>query len=455
MRPPTAVIVGAGLAGSLLAIYLARRGMRVEVFERRSDMRRGGAGGGRSINLALSLRGIHALEQVGVADAILDDAIPMQGRMIHSPDGTQTLQPYSPRSGEVINSVSRGGLNMLLMDRAEAFPEVTLHFGQRCQEVDLDGPAVTFCDESDGTVRTVSPEVLFGCDGSGSAVRMAMQQRGRFNFSQHYLEHGYKEVTIPPGAGGTFQMETHALHIWPRGHYMLIALPNPDGSFTGTLFLPYGGDPGFDGLDSDDAVTDFFRLDFGDVLPLMPELAAEFAANPTGSLVTVRCEPWHSGGRVLLVGDSAHAIVPFYGQGMNCAFEDVVELDACIERHGPDWTAVFADYAARRKPNADAIADLALENFIEMRDRVADPVFVRKRQAELAMERRFPERFRSKYSLVTFSRRPYAEALQRGRLQDEILMEMCGVVDTLADLDLEMALERIEAALAERGWTDA
>lgn len=443
MRKEHVAIVGAGLAGSLLAVYLARRGFRVDVYERRPDMRRESISAGRSINLALSVRGIHALQEVGLAGNILADAIPMKGRMMHSPKGELTFQPYGKDPREVINSISRGGLNMLLLDAAESYDEVQIFFNERCTGADVERGELLFQNERSGAARAVTADTIIATDGAASAVRMELQKTGRFNLSQQYLEHGYKELAIPPAAGGGFRIAQHALHIWPRGSFMLIALPNLDGSFTCTLFLPYAGEPGFDNLDRPEKVREFFRTTFADALPLIPELETDFFANPTGSLVTIKCFPWHHRGKVLLLGDAAHAIVPFYGQGMNCAFEDCTLLNRILGDFGPDWERVFAAYQAQRKRDTDAIADLALENFIEMRDQVADPVFLRKRQVELMLETKFAGQFLSKYAMVTFSRLPYSQALEKGRLQDQLLMEICARVEGVEELELDAVYEEV------------
>lgn len=449
MSKPKVIVIGAGLAGSLLAIYLARRGLRVEVYERRPDMRRQEISAGRSINLALSLRGIVPLQQVGLADKILAHAIPMRGRMIHSPEGELTFQPYGSRPEEVINSVSRGELNCLLMDGAESFSEVSLHFNQRCTGMDFKTGEVRLYDLERRENRVVKGDTVIACDGSGSALRLSMQKSRRFNLNQLYLEHGYKELSIPAGEGGAFRMEKNALHIWPRGSFMLIALPNLDGSFTCTLFFPFEGRNSFATLNSDARVSRFFEETFPDALPLMPTLLPDFRENPTGSLITIKCFPWHVGGKMLLLGDSAHAVVPFYGQGMNCAFEDCLVLNECIERHGTDWGTVFTEYQSLRKENADAIADLAMENFIEMRDTVADPHFLMKKKLELLLEEKFPGRFRSKYAMVTFQRIPYSQAMRRGRKQDEILMELCRAAESLDKLDPAEVLARVEKECAD------
>lgn len=444
MASEKVTIIGAGLAGSLLAIYLAKKGFRVDVYERRPDMRRESISAGRSINLALSTRGIYALKEAGLAKAVLKDAIPMKGRMIHPREGDLAFQPYGTKPHEVINSVSRGGLNKALMDTAEGYPNVSLYFHQRCLEVDFDSGDVQLYDEKHREEKVIHAEVLFGCDGAGSAVRLAMQKRGRFNLQQSFLEHGYKELTIPPGNDGEYRMEPNALHIWPRETFMLIALPNPDRSFTCTLFYPFEGKHSFAALDTPLKLSRFFHREFPDALPLMPTLEENFFRNPTGSLVTIKCFPWQVSGKALLLGDAAHAIVPFYGQGMNCAFEDCTILNQVIEKHGTDWESVFAEYQRKRKPDADAIADLALDNFIEMRDKVADPVFQLKKKIELLLEQTYPGKFYSKYSMVTFHRTPYSIAKEKGEAQDHALMEIARSLPDPDQLDAAGIFEQLQ-----------
>jgi len=410
------IIVGAGLAGSLLAISLARLGRTVEVYERRLDPRRKGFIGGRSINLALSIRGINALERVGLAERVLADAIPMRGRMMHGVTGGLTFQPYSKDPSDTINSVSRGGLNITLLDAAEACEGVTIRFGARCLDVDLENAAATFVDEQSGEEFTAQADALLGTDGAFSAVRGAMQKTDRFDYSQEYLEHGYKELTIPPGAGGEFAMAPHALHIWPRGGSMMIALPNQDHSFTCTLFWPYQGAHSFEAVQRREDILAFFERHYPDAVALMPTLVEDFETNPTSSLVTVRCWPWRVG-RSLILGDAAHAIVPFYGQGMNCAFEDVAALADRLTASGFDIDEAFEEFQARRKPNAEAIADLALANFIEMRDKVGSRWFLLKKKGEKILHRLFPKAFLPLYNMVSFTTIPYAEAVARARGQ--------------------------------------
>ena len=418
-----AVIAGAGLAGSLLAVLLGRRGWTVDVFERRDDPRARGFIGGRSINLALSTRGITALERAGLAEQVLGEAIPMRGRMMHDRAGELTFQAYSRGAKRAINSVSRSGLNLLLLRAAGELPDVRLHFRHRLEDVDLDAGEAIFVRE-DGTHVTARGTLLVGADGAFSAVRARMQRNPGFDYSQSYLEAGYKELTIPATEDGGFRLDEHALHIWPRGGSMMIALPNRDGTFTCTLFWPMEGDHSFAGLpesSSDDEIMGFFRREYGDAVPLMPTLLEDYRENPTSTLVTIRCDPWHWGDRVVLVGDAAHAIVPFYGQGMNAAFEDVRILDEMLEAAGDDPAKVLPAFSRRRKPAGDAIADLALANFVEMRDRVASPLFLARKKLEKVLSGVLPGTFEPLYDLVSFSNTPYHEAREKARRQDRIL----------------------------------
>lgn len=442
-------LIGAGLAGSLLSIYLARRGFDVEVFERRPDMRTEAISAGRSINMALSTRGIYALQQVGVLDTVMQQAIPMRGRMIHALNGSLSFIPYGKDETEVIYSISRAGLNIALLNAAEQHG-VRIHFRQKCTGLHLRQGEIELLDTKTRQSRRLRVDRVIGTDGSASAIRTAMLPAPRFNFSQAYLEHGYKELTIPPNAGGGFRMEKNALHIWPRGTYMLIALPNPDGSFTCTLFYPFHGPHSFETLKKPDDVRRFFEQEFPDAVPLLSSLTEEFFENPTGSLVTIRCFPWHFGSRAGLLGDAAHAIVPFFGQGMNCAFEDCTYFNGSLDQHPGDWERMFRTFETLRKPNTDAIADLALANFIEMRDHVADPKFALKKEIELALEARFPTRFIPKYSMVTFHRTiSYATAQARGRIQDRILEKLSAGIDSVEALDWALAEQLVLSELQE------
>lgn len=472
---PKLIIVGAGLAGSLLAIFLAKRGIEVDVIEARSDMRKGPVDGGRSINLALSDRGIAALRQVGMDEQVLDEAVPMYGRMIHSVGGETKLLPYSGRKGEHINSVSRAGLNIALMNEAEKYPGVQFIFNHRCVQFNTSVGEMMFANG-----RTMRGETIIATDGAGSIIRESIAVGiPNFELSQVFLEHGYKELHIPAGPFGKFLIEKNALHIWPRHKFMMIALPNFEGSFTCTLFLADGSEPPavaggltqpdgnpvapsrkfqplataggsddeptFDQLNTKRSLLDFFHREFPDAVPLMPNLEEDFFRNPTGSLGTIRCWPWNFEDKVLLVGDSAHAMVPFYGQGMNCAFEDVRVLGDLIDKYGTDWQTVFWKYGDLRKFNADAIQDMAEENFYEMRDATADPVFQRKRELETRLEQTYPDYF-SKYSMVTFREDlPYTVAKEKGNAQDRLLMEICACVDNADDLNLDEVIEKIKS----------
>jgi kynurenine 3-monooxygenase len=415
-------LLGAGLTGPLLATYLVKRGFYVELYERRSDMRVHDVGGGRSINLALSTRGIHALEAVGIADEVLGDAIPMYGRMIHDLEGHQELQPYGT-AGQAINSVSRAGLNIELMNAAERLG-VKIHFSAKCSHVDLKNRTVEIENEATGVKQTITPGVVIATDGANSALRQAMEEQlPDFHSEVEWMGHGYKELSIPSGRGGRYLMEKNSLHIWPRHEFMMIALPNPDGSFTNTLFAPWEGPDGLNAIRSDDDVMEYFGKYFPDAIPLMPTLLEDWHRNPTSKLATVRCAPWYFRDWALLVGDSAHAVVPFYGQGMNACFEDCYVLDQLLAGNPESWDELFAGFYMSRKPNADAIADLALENFIEMRSKVVDPKFLRKKRIDSSLHEMFPDRWMPLYGMVTFSTIPYAEAQERERQQDNLLDE--------------------------------
>ena len=420
------VIVGAGLAGSLLARYLARDGWRVSVYERRPDPRRAGYGGGRSINLALSARGFSGLAGVGLDERVRKhDAIRMPGRMIHPVSGPLIFQPYSADPGDAINSVSRGGLNLTLLEAASEYPNASFHFECTCVDVEPDAPAAII--RAGAGTEHVACDLLIGADGAYSAVRARLQRAERFDYSQSYLDHGYKELYMPPAAGlgldaarfGGYAMEPHALHIWPRGGAMMIALPNRDQSFTCTLFWPFRGEHGLEGLRTPPEIAAFFAEHYPDALPLMPTLARDYLGNPTGTLVTIRCAPWTHAGKVCLIGDAAHAIVPFYGQGMNAAFEDVRDLAALLK--GRDQRGALEEFESLRKPSADAIADMAIENFVEMRDKVGDAGFRYRKRIEQVLHRLFPDRVTPQYNLVSFSTVPYQEARRRGRELEQMV----------------------------------
>lgn len=439
-------LVGAGLNGPLLAIGLVKRGFDVQIYERRPDLRNVQISSGRSINLALSTRGIHALSQAGLWNDMREIVIPMKGRMMHLVASELTFQPYGKNEAEVIHSISRADLNTALLSTAEA-QGARIFFQQRCTGIDLETGDVHIRDEQSGEVRTVKSGAVIGCDGSSSVIRSAMLKSPRFNYSQQYLDYGYKELTIPSAAEGKHAMEANALHIWPRGNFMLIALPNIDGTFASILFLPFDGPASFAQLSSAWSVTEFFQTHFPDAVSLMPTLTGNFFTNPTGSMVTVKCSPWHINGRTLLLGDSAHAIVPFFGQGINCGFEDCTCLFELLDRYGAEWKRVFDEFESARKINTDAIADLAVDNFIEMRDRVADPRFLFRKKVELALEARYPRFFVPKYAMVTFHRIPYSVAMQRGIVQERMLAELCDGIDRLEDLDWSKAERLIHSEL--------
>ncbi|PYJ99472.1 MAG: kynurenine 3-monooxygenase [Verrucomicrobia bacterium] len=426
------ILIGSGLAGGLLAAYLGRRGYDVDLYERRADPREGNIIGGRSINLALSTRGIHALEQLGIADEVLQHAIPMRGRMIHDKPGNLHFAPYDVDPNKHINSIGRAALNTAVIEAAQRYPNVRVHFSHRCTDVDLDSGTAELVDSSVEAgvspadpvrqVIEVSADTIIGVDGAFSAVRQSMHKKlADFEYDESYLAHGYKELTIPPALDGSWRMEKEALHIWPRKSFMMIALPNPDGSFTCTLFWEFEGPRSFASTKTDDDVRRFFDEEFPDAVPLMPALLEDFKNNPTGSLVTIRCAPWYHKDKVALVGDAAHAVVPFYGQGMNAAFEDCVVLDECLAEFPDNRERAFAEYFARRKENADALADLAVENFIEMRDKTASRTFRAKKKLDHALEAALPGIYLPLYTMVTFTRIPYAEAAQRARRQDSII----------------------------------
>ena len=426
------VLIGSGLAGGLLAAYLGRRGYEVDLYERRADPREGNIVGGRSINLAISTRGIHALEQIGIADEALQHAIPMRGRMIHDKSGALHFSPYDVDPKNCINSIGRGALNAAVIEAAQRYPNVRVYFNHRCTDVELDG-AVAHLEKTDGAVESAvsaaNPKIMaahgdavIGVDGAFSAVRQSMQmQINRFEYDESYLAHGYKELTIPPAPDGSWRMEKNALHIWPRKSFMMIALPNPDSSFTCTLFWEFEGPRSFATTKTDDGVRRFFDEEFPDAVPLMPTLLEDFRQNPTGSLVTIRCAPWYYKDKVTLVGDAAHAVVPFYGQGMNAAFEDCVVLDECLEEFPDNRERAFGEYFSRRKVNADALADLAIGNFIEMRDKTASKTFRAKKKLDHFLEAVLPGIYLPLYTMVTFTRIPYATAAKRAQTQDAIV----------------------------------
>ena len=421
------LIVGAGLCGSMLALRMAQRGYQVVVYEIRSDLRKSDISAGRSINLALSNRGLKALRMAGIEEKARELCIPMKGRLMHDVASNTFESNYSGREGEFINSISRGDLNGLLLTEAEKYSNVKIHFNTRCLEIDIETKIASFQSFDSEKQFTVQADVIFGTDGAGSSLRKSYEKQfPEFSVTQDFLTHGYKELEIPADINGNHIISKEHLHIWPRGDYMLIALPNMDGSFTVTLFLSYSeGLYNFDNLVTEEKIIEFFKKDFPDALSLIPDVLKEFENNPTGKLGTVKCYPWSYKGNTLLLGDSSHAIVPFYGQGMNASFEDVYVFDNVLNQFEGDWLTVFSEFQKQRKIDTDAIADLAIDNYYEMRDHVANPLFKEKRIVEMNLEKYFPTEYFSKYSLVTFNEYiGYHEAMTKGRAQDKVLLKM-------------------------------
>ncbi len=420
-------LIGAGLTGPLMATYLAQHGYDVEIFERRHDMRKENIRAGRSINLAMSIRGIQALKEVGVYEKIDLLTIPMKGRMIHDLDGSTHLQPYGQKEKEVIYSVSRATLNMELMSFAENTGKVTIHFNQDCTDVDLDEKTFTIMNKYTGEKDLHNFDLIMGVDGSASAVRESMVDKGGIKFNHKPLGHGYKELTISPSDGGGFQLEPHALHIWPRGQFMLIALPNMDRSFTCTLFFPMEGETSFATVNSKEEIVSLFETYFPDTVPLFNHLTEEYQTNPTGNLGSVYCNPWNVGNSALLLGDAAHAVVPFFGQGMNASFQDCTVLNSLLKEYDGDWNTILNEFSKLHVRNGHAIADMALENYIEMRDKVNDNYYKKRRELELKMEQFFPSEFIPRYSMVSFHQLPYSKVYEKGekqfKLLDQILAE--------------------------------
>lgn len=442
------LIIGAGLCGSLLALRLGQRGYNVTVYEMRPDLRKVDLSAGRSINLAFSNRGYKAMKLVGIEDKVEALCIPMNGRMLHDKEGNTTLSNYSGREHEYINSISREALNILLLDEAEKHQNVTIHFNKKCKSVDFEKTTAHFQDYNTKDEFIEDADTIIATDGAGSALRKSyyLGKKFLFSFSQDWLTHGYKELTILPTKNGDYQTYKNALHIWPRGDFMIIALPNLDGSFTVTLFLSYTeGEYNFNNLTTPKIVTEFFQKEFPDALELMPNLTEEFFENPIAPLGTIKCSPWHYKGNTLLMGDAAHAIVPFYGQGMNASFEDVVEFDTVLDQDLTSWEAIFSTYEKQRKKDTDAIADLAIDNFHEMKDHVANSMFQEKRKIEMALEKAFPKMYSSKYSLVTFNEHiGYKEAMLRGRAQDKAILNLLNEKALDLEGDLNELLKKVK-----------
>ncbi|AHM60825.1 kynurenine 3-monooxygenase [Flammeovirgaceae bacterium 311] len=438
-------VLGGGLVGALHATFLARKGFDVTLYEQRTDIRKVKLKENRSINLAVSTRGWTAMELLGIADQVREHVVPMKGRMMHDKQGNTNYQAYSTED-KAIFSVSRGRLNQLLLEIAEKHG-VKLCFSHKCTFVDLQhGIAYFTVAAEEMSEVNVEADLIIGADGAFSAVRKAMQRTDRFNYSQYYIDWGYKELTIPPAANGDWALEPNALHIWPRGNFMLIALPNMDRSFTCTLFLPFEGETAFEKLSNDGQVGDFFNSWFPDVVPLMPELLEEFSQNPTSSLVSISCYPWTRYNKAALVGDASHAVVPFYGQGMNAGFEDVRVFMELVDEHEGNWEKVLPAYEQLRRPDADAIQELAMANFVEMRHSVADDIFLLRKQIEAELHRRYPKHWMPLYSMVTFSNIRYSDALERGRQQDKIMdgiMTKPGIEDDWQSLDFEVIAKQL------------
>jgi kynurenine 3-monooxygenase len=441
-------ISGAGLVGSLLSVLLGQRGYEVTIYERRPDTRSNTEDSGRSINLALSSRGIHALKMAGLMDDVKKLLIPMRGRMLHFQDGTQEFSPYGQRPNEVIYSVSRRDLNELMVTAAVKAKPVNVVFEHQLESVDFQSSQLTMLDLKTNTMVEQDFDLLIGADGAGSRVRRALIEKTNGQSDSQFLDHDYKELEIPAGDSGSWQIEKEALHVWPRGGYMLIALPNQDGSFTVTLFMPKTGENSFESLQNEADVTKFFNQHFADAVKLIPDLATDYANNAQGRLGTLRCSPWFVDDQCLIMGDASHAIVPFHGQGMNSGFEDCSELIRLLDLHDENWETVIKEFDRIRKPNAEAIADMALENYVTMRSSVSDPKFQLKKEIGFKLEKRFPDRFVPRYSMVMFHLLPYASAFERGKVQQAILDELVQGIDDINDVDFELAKSLVEERLA-------
>ena len=435
-------VVGAGLVGSLQAILLAQKGYQVSVFERRPDLRKATLIGGKSINLALSDRGWRALEKAGIAEDIRSIAIPMYNRCMHALDGTLTYQPYGVNN-EAIYSVSRGGLNQKLMNLADDYPNIDYQFDLRCTDVDLASNTLHFHNETTNQTETFQADRIFATDGAFSAVRLSMQKSMIFDFSQKYLHHGYKELVIPANADGTHKLDKNCLHIWPRGEFMMIALANMDGSFTCTLFFPMEGETSFESLKTREQVAAFFDQTFPDAVALMPTLLEDYFENPTSTLIMVRCEPWNYQDKTILMGDAAHAIVPFYGQGMNCGFEDCTVFDEMYQESNGNWNGLFKKFSKQRVPDGNAILDLALDNYVEMRDKTADPEFLLQKKIEAKFTRLHPDKWLPLYSQVTFSNIRYSDALKNGKKQDALMQNILQIENIHECWDEPFVMEKM------------
>ncbi|MEA2695144.1 MAG: kynurenine 3-monooxygenase [Acidobacteriota bacterium] len=441
------LVVGAGLVGSLLSIYLAKLGHQVEMVDRNPDPRSPRAPSFRSINLTICERGFTALDRVGAGDLVRAISVPCYGRVIHSPAGEIEHQPYGNRR-EALYSVSRRDLNQVLLNMALAQPGVSCSFAEKCLEVDLTQPEVTFQSTLSGEISKRRPDRLFGADGAFSAVRQQLQRMPRFNYSQEYLDQAYKELHVPASPAGDWVIDGGAIHIWPRGHYMLIGFPNLDRSFTFSLHMPYTGEPSFASIRTREDLLALFRSAFPDALPLMPTLVEDFFGRPEAAMVTIRCLPWTFRDRVALIGDSAHAIVPSYGQGANSGFEDCSVLYDCLRASGT-WLAAFEEYEKQRLPNAEAIADLALEHFSELRDKVGDPEFLLRKEIERRINERYPDRYTPLYSLISFTNLPYAEAMRQDREQRSLVDRVLALPRIRERLESDEVWDLIDRLMAE------
>lgn len=444
---PRTIVIGAGLVGSLLAIFLAKKGHRVEVFERMADPRRVSLTSGRSINLTLCDRGLKVLDGVGVGAAVRAAAVPVYGRLIHDVKGEAVFQPYG-NNREAIHSISRGDLNRALLDFASANFDIDFHFEEKCLDIDLEGATVEMRHARTGAVARHRAERVFGADGAYSVVRLQMQKKTRLNLSQQYWDQGYKELSVQAGAGG-WAAEKNVIHIWPRGHYMLIGFPNLDGSITCSLHVPFEGPLCFASLATEEALLRFFGESFPDVVPLMPNLVEDFFTHPANPMVTIKCAPWSYRGKVALIGDAAHSIYPSYGQGANAGFEDCAVLSECMERYGDDWGALLREFERERKPNTDAIADLCVEHFVELRDLVGDRQFLLRKELERRLNRACPDKYRDLYSMITFTTMPYTEALRVDREQRALVDRIMG----LEDIEQKLHSDEIDRLIA--GWMAA
>ena len=432
------IIVGAGLAGSLCALYMLQRGYNVTVYERRSDMRKSVMTAGRSINLALSKRGWTALKKVGIEDRVMEISIPMPKRIMHDLEGELTDQYYG-NEDQAIYSVPRGELNVLLMNLAEE-KGAQIFFNHKCVDVNTEYAELTLINDKEGSEINIKCDLIVAADGAFSAVRDKMSRQDRFQFSQYYIEHGYKELLIPANNDGSHKIEKNALHIWPRGNFMLIALPNLDGSYTCTLFSPFEGEDSFKELNTPKKVTSFFNKVFKDFTLLIPNLVDQFFNNPTASLGIFKCYPWHIKGHCVLIGDSAHATVPFYGQGMNASFEDCRVLDELIENYSEDFSLVLREFSKSRKPNGDGLQDLSLHNFIVMRDKTADPKFLLQKKIEQKFSQLYPDKWVPLYTMVSFTNISYSDAWKIGMSQEKLMADIMSIenIDELWDSDAVM-----------------